>query len=87
MAENFYKINNLDKAKKIYSKLSKWRGLSVVSIKANCKNFLKQKNKSEALKLLKKSYEGLQKKEIYETFDYAEFFKNNEKFEEFIPSH
>ena len=46
---------------------------------------MQQKNKSEALKLLKKSYEGLQKKEIYETFDYAEFLKNNEKFEESIP--
>jgi len=36
------------------------------------------------LKLLNKSYNNLMNKEIYETFDYAEFLKNNEKFEESI---
>ena len=86
LAENFYKINNLDKAKKIYSKLSKnGEAFQWYSSKQIARIFLQQKNKSEALKLLKKSYEGLQKKEIYETFDYAEFLKNNEKFEESIP--
>ncbi len=86
LAENFYKIKNYNKSKKIYSKLSKnGEAFQWYSSKQIARIFLQQKNKSEALKLLKKSYEGLLKKEIYETFDYAEFLKNNEKFEESIP--
>ena len=45
----------------------------------------KDENKDEALKLFSKSYNSLLTKEIYETFDYAEFLKNNEKFKESIP--
>ena len=37
------------------------------------------------MKLLSKSFNSLPNKEIYETFDYAEFLKNNEKFEDSIP--
>ena len=47
--------------------------------------YIKDENKTEALKLLGKSYNSLFTKEIYETFDYAEFLKNNEKFKESIP--
>ncbi len=86
LAENLYKINNFDKAKKIYSNLSKnGEAFHWYSSKQIARIFLQQENKSRALKLLKKSYESLLKKEIYETFDYAEFLKNNEKFEESIP--
>ena len=35
-------------------------------------------------KLTNNAYKGLINKEAYETFDYAEFLKNNEKFEESI---
>ena len=38
----------------------------------------------ESIKLLTNSYNNLQNLGIYETFDYAEFLKNNEKFEESI---
>ena len=44
-----------------------------------------EENKNEAIKLLSKSYLSLLNKKIYETFDYAEFLKNNEKFKESIP--
>ena len=40
--------------------------------------------KDKSLNLLKKVYEELPKKGIYETFDYAEFLKNNKLFEESI---
>ena len=46
---------------------------------------IQEENKIEALKLLNESYNSLLNKEIYETFDYAEFLKNNEKFKESIP--
>ena len=39
---------------------------------------------SQSLKLLKKSYNNLPVKGIYETFDYAEFLKNNEEFKDSI---
>ena len=41
-------------------------------------------NKKKSLKLLSNSYLGLETKGIYETFDYAEFLKNNEEFEKSI---
>ena len=86
LAENFYKINNFDTAKKIYNNLSKkGEAFNWYSSKQIARIFLKKDSKSEAIKLLEKSYRSLSKKEVYEIFDYAEFLKNNEKFEEAIP--
>ncbi len=86
LAENFYKINNFKKAKKIYSKLGKHSKIfHWYSSKQLARIFIEEKNKSEALKLIKISYDSLASKNIYETFDYAEFLKNNEKFKESIP--
>jgi len=86
LAENFYKIDNLKKAKKIYNNLSKnGEAFHWYSSKQLANILIQQDNKNEAYKLVKKSYEGLIKKKIYETFDYAEFLKNNEKFAEAIP--
>ena len=86
LAENFYKTNNFKKAEKIYNNLSrngdayKW-----YASKQLAKILIKDENQKAALKLLTKSYNSLSSKEVYETFDYAEFLKNNEKFEESIP--
>ncbi len=86
LAENFYKIDSYQNAKKIYNNLSKkGEAFHWYSSKQLARIFIQQENKNEALKLLKKSYNSLLIKEIYETFDYAEFLKNNEKFEESIP--
>ena len=86
LAENFYKNNNFIKAKKIYKSLSKkGEAYDWYSSKQIAKIHIKNSDQSEALKLLKKSYNKLPNKEIYETFDYAEFLKNNEKFQESIP--
>jgi len=85
IAENFYKTNNFKKAKKIYRNLSKnGEAFNWYSSKQLARIFLQDENKKDALKLLNKSYNNLLNKEIYETFDYAEFLKNNEKFEESI---
>ena len=85
-AENFYKIDNFKKAKKIYNNLSKkGEAFQWYSSKQLARIFIKNENKREALKLLEKSYNDFTKKNIYETFDYAEFLKNNEKFKEAIP--
>ena len=85
LAENFYKNENFKKAKKIYNNLSKnGEAYNWHSSKQLAKIFILQNNKDEALKLLNTSYNNLLNKELYETFDYAEFLKNNEKFEESI---
>ena len=79
LAENFYKVDNLKK-QKIYNNLSKYGEAFHWYSSANCKNINTRKI-SEALKLLTKSYKNLLNKKTYEAFDYAEFLKNNEKFE------
>jgi len=85
LAENFYKIDNFKKAKIIYKNISKnGEAFHWYSSKQLAKIFIKEGKQNEALKLLSKSYNNLLDKEIYETFDYAEFLKNNEKFEESI---
>ena len=86
LAENFYNLNNFEKAKKIYNNLGK-RGEAFhwfVS-KQLARILIKEDNRDGALELINKSYNNLLNKEIYETFDYAEFLKNNEKFKESIP--
>ena len=86
LAENFYKVGDFKKAKKIYYNLSKQgEAFDWYSSKQLARILIKDENKAEALKLLGKSYNSLFTKEIYETFDYAEFLKNNEKFKESIP--
>ena len=86
LAENYLKVGNLNKAKKIYGNLSnKGEAFNWHSSKQLAKIYIKEGNKSEALKLLNKSYNSLLNKKIYETYDYAEFLKNNEKFKESIP--
>ncbi len=86
LAENFYKTRNYKEAKKIYKSLGQHgEAYHWYSSKQLGRIFIKNDNKTEALKLLKYSYNNLKKKEIYEIFDYAEFLKNNEKFKESIP--
>jgi tetratricopeptide (TPR) repeat protein len=85
IAENFYETGNFKNAKKIYKTLSK-RGEAYKwhSTKKLATIFLKEEKKEEAIKLTSNTYQNLSNKELYETFDFAEFLKNNEKFEESI---
>ena len=86
LAENFYKINNFKKAEKVYNKLNdRGEAFNWYSSKQLAKILIQNKKKDEAIKLLKESYSDLLNKNIYDTFDYAEFLKNNEKFEQSIP--
>ena len=85
LAENFYKTDNFENAKKIYKNLSKkGEALKWYSTKQLARIFIQEEKKEEAIKLTSNAYEELTNKEVYETFDYAEFLKNNEKFEEAI---
>ena len=85
LAENFYKTNNFEDAKKINKNLSK-RGEAFkwYSTKQLARIFIQEKKTKDAIKLTSSVYKDLINKEVYETFDFAEFLKNNEKFQESI---
>ena len=84
MAENLYKINDLSGAKNIYKKLTNY-GMLLNGIQINkFQNFNSRKKKDKSIKLLSKSFNDLSYKGVYETYDYAEFLKNNEEFESAI---
>ena len=85
LAENFYKTGNHEKAKKIYTDLSK-RGEAYkwYSTKQLARIFIQEKKKDKAIKLTSSAYKDLANKDIYKTFDFAEFLKTNEKFKESI---
>ena len=86
MAENFSKIGNFEKAKKIYKDLSKngetynWHSTKQLS-----RILVQEEKQDKAIKLTSNVYDDLIYKGIYETFDFAEFLKNNNKFSESIP--
>jgi len=84
-AENFYSINEYNEAKKIYNKIKKnGSTYSWYASKQTASILIKQEKKKEAINFLKKSFQKIKKPTTYEIFDYAEFLKNNEKYEESI---
>ena len=85
LAENYYKIEYFDKAKKIYNDMKRHGEVySWYAAKQNARILIKENKKEKALKQLSKAYAKFSHKNIYETYDYADFLKNNEKFEESI---
>ena len=85
LAENFFKINKLDEAKKIYNDIGRHgEAFLWYSAKQNAKILIEENKDEKALKLIKNTFEKLSKKDIYETYDFARFLKNNDKFEESI---
>ncbi len=85
LAENLYKTDNSTQAKKIYKEISKQgEAFSWYSAKQNAKIFIKEDKDEKALRLITKTYEKLSEKNIYQTYDYARFLKNNDQFEDSI---
>ena len=84
-AENFYNIEEFDKAKELYVEIQK-QG-SVYSWHANKQIafiLIKQGNKQEAVEYLKDKYKKIKSPSLYEIFDFAEFLKNNENYDDSI---
>ncbi len=85
LAENLYMIKDYSGAKEIYEQLSlngnafKW-----YSKKQIARILIQEKNKNKSLSLIARAYDELPSKGIYETYDYAEFLKNNEEFKNSI---
>ena len=85
-AENFYQVDNLKKAKETYKSLSKkGKAFQWHASKQLAKILILEEELDKALEILSNAYDNLDYKDIHEIFDYAEFLKNNEKFEESIP--
>ncbi len=85
LAENFYKTENFEKAKKIYNEIGK-KGKTFLwyAAKQNAKILIKEKKKDQALKQLTNAFNQLSEKSVYEKFDYARFLKNNDRFGESV---
>ena len=84
-AENFYNIEEFDKAKELYMEIQK-QG-SVYSWHANKQIafiLIKQGNKQVAVEYLKDKYKKIKSPSLYEIFDFAEFLKNNENYDDSI---
>ena len=85
LAENYFKTENFEEAKKIYYNLSKeGEAFKWYTSKQLAKIYLKEENQDKAIKVVSDTYKGFINKNIYDDFDYAEFLKNNEKFKESI---
>ena len=84
MAENYFILNKYEISRKIFEKLSnqgsvyKWYADKQIAF-----IFDYQKKEDEAIQHLTKSYEKINPT-IYQTFDFANFLKNREKFEKSV---
>ena len=84
-AENFFLMQEYDEAKKIYMEIAnKGSAYNWYASQQIASILIKQNNKKDAATSLKKSYEKIVNPTIYEKFAYAEFLKNNEKYEKSI---
>ena len=85
LAENFVMVGDYEKANKIYLLLKKfgenysWHSSKQIARLKNEK--LKTK---EALFEIEKSYRNLKSPNLYQTYDFAQFLKNNQKFKDSI---
>ena len=84
-AENFFNVNEFDKAKKIYRKIQK-HGLVYkwYASKRTASILIEQEKKKEAINFLEKTFQKIKDPTIYETFDYADFLKINKKYKKSI---
>jgi Tfp pilus assembly protein PilF len=84
-AENLFLIKEYKDAEKIYIEIKKKGAVySWYASKQIASIFSRQDKKKEAVNSLNKSFNKIVNPTTYEIFDYAEFLKNNEKYEESI---
>ncbi len=85
LAENFMMIEDYQKAKNIYLILKKfgekynWHASKQIAFLS-----IKKSETDQVIKKLEKSYKNLNSPSVYQTFDFAEFLKNNQKFDDSI---
>ena len=85
LAENFMMIGDYQKAKTIFSFISNggqvynWHSSKKIAL-INIQN----NEKTKAIKIMEKNFKQLNEPTLYQTYDFANFLKNNEKFEQSI---
>ena len=85
LAENFLKIEDYQKAKKTYLLLKKigehysWHSSKQIALID-----IEKSQSEKAIRTLKLSYKNLKSPNVYQTFDFAQFLKNNQKFKQSI---
>ena len=85
LAENFLKIEDYQKAKKTYLLLKKFgEHYSWHSSKQIALIDIERSQSEKAIRTLKISYKNLKSPNFYQTFDFAQFLKNNQKFKQSI---
>ena len=85
LAENFMRIEDYQKAKKIYLLLKKFgENYSWYSSKQIALLSIEKSETEEAIKILENGYRNLNSPNVYQTYDFAQFLKNNEKFKQSI---
>ena len=85
LAENFLMIENYKKANKIYLVLKKFGEIySWHSSKQLALIEVQRLETEKAIKLMEKSYLNLNTPNLYQTYDFAQFLKNNKEFEKSI---
>ena len=84
-ARNFFARNEYNEAQKIYNETQKHGSVySWYSSKQIASILIQQGKKKEAISFLEKTFYKIKIPTPYETFDYAEFLKNNNKYKESI---
>ncbi len=85
LAENFLNTNDFIHAKKIFQTIANYGSVfNWYSKKQISRILIQEKEKDKALKILRDAFDEIKSKSVYEIYDYAEFLKNNEEFEEAI---
>ena len=85
LAENFIMIGNYDKAKKIYLLLNRFGDhYSWHSSKQIASLDIENSKIEKALRSIEASYKNLNSPDSYQTYDFAQFLKNNQKFKKSI---
>ena len=85
LAENFMMIEDYEKAKEIYLLLKKfgeyysWHSSKQIAL-LRTENY----ETNQAIKVLENSYKNLNSPNLYQTYDLAQFLKNNQKFDKSI---
>ncbi len=85
LAENFIMIGNYEKAKKIYLLLNRFGDhYSWHSSKQIASLDIENSQTEKALRTIEASYKNLNLPNNYQTYDFAQFLKNNQKFKKSI---
>ncbi len=85
LAENFVRVENYQKAKNIYLLLKKFgENYSWHSSKQIALLDLEKLQTKKAITTLELNYKNLNSPNVYQTYDFAQFLKNNQQFEKSI---